>query len=96
MIFFRFSRDLIDCNAVNHFTAISFSLSADMKEDEEQKVIMKMSMVYDLDGERPREQSVKVTFDPQVDDETMQDVEEDCEVFYRMTLLEALTQTFLE
>ena len=90
------STELIESNAVNHFTAISFSLSADMEEEEDQKVIMKMSMVYDSDRERPREQSVKVTFDPPVDEETQKQVEEDCEVFYRLTLLEALTETFLE
>ena len=91
----RFSSDLIDCNAVNNYTAISFSISADMREDDT-KVIMELSMVYDTDGERPREQSVKVDFDSPVDEETLEKVEEDCDVFYTMTLVDALTAAFLE
>ena len=86
---------MIDCNAVNNYTAISFSVSTDMKEDDK-KVIMKLSMVYDADRERPREQSVKVDFNPPVDDETSERVEEDCEVFCTMTLVDALTAAFLE
>merc|ERR1711874_142320 len=91
----RFSADLIDCNAVNHCTAISFSISADMMEDNK-KVIMKLSMVYDIDRERPREESIEVNFNPPVDKEIMEEVEEDLEVFSRKTLVEALTATFLE
>ena len=84
---------MIDCNAVNNYTAISFSFPADM---DDKKVVMKMSMVYDSDKERPREESVKVNFDPPVDEETMEKVEDDCEVFCRMTLGDALTTAFSE
>ena len=93
--FYRFATDLIDCNAVNHYTAISFSISADNEADDK-KVVMKLSMVYDTDRERPREESIKVNFDPPVDEETMEEVEGECEVFSRMTLVEALTKTFME
>jgi hypothetical protein len=63
-------------------------------EEDDKKVIMNLSMVYDTDSERPKQQSIKVNFNPPVDEETMEEVEEDCEVFSRMTLVEALTATF--
>ena len=81
---------------MNHCTAISFSISADMMEEDDKKVIMKLSMVYDTDRERPREESIKVNFNPPVDKEIMEEVEEDVLVFSRKTLVEALTATFLE
>ena len=65
-------------------------------EEDDKKVIMKLSMVYDIDRERPRQQSIKVNFSPAVDEEIMEEVKEDLKVFSRMTLVDALTATFLE
>ena len=65
-------------------------------EEDDKKVIMKLSMVYDTDRERPREESIKVNFSPPVNEEIVEEVEEDLEVFSRMTLVDALTATFLE
>ena len=74
----------------------NLSLKTQKMSSKNKKVIMKLSMVYDADRERPREQSIKVNFDPPVDEETSERVEEDCEVFCTMTLVDALTAAFLE
>jgi len=89
-----FSTDLIECNARNHFTAISFSLSANNEEDEE-NVTMVLSMSYDIDMERPRDHSLKVDFRPQIDKETMDQVVVDCRKFYEMNLVDALKSVFV-
>ena len=94
-IFFRFSTDLTECNASNYYTQISFSLLGKNDENDEDLTI-KLSMTYDSDMERPRQQSLKLTFEPLIDEETMNVVEKQCHLFYRNSLSKALTEVFLE
>ena len=89
-----FSSDLIECNAKNHFTEINFSLSAN-SEEEGNDVIIKLSMAYDKDMERPRNKSLQLEFEPEIDDETEEKLLEECRVFYKKSLVAALNNAFL-
>jgi hypothetical protein len=52
-------------------------------------------MIYDRDGERPKPETLKVSFDPpQITEEDRQAVNEQCMVFYNMNLTEAVIEAF--
>ena len=92
-IFSRFPEDLTSCNAANHCTAISFSLKIEDEESGTMKVII--SLLYEKNAERPKPGSLKVTFEPELDEEALESVKESMNAFYEMTLCEAITQAFL-
>ena len=52
-------------------------------------------MIYERDGERPKQGTLKVSFDPpQIDEEDREAVNEQCLVFYNMNLTEAVIEAF--
>eukprot|EP00092_Neocalanus_flemingeri_P056583 GFUD01067098.1.p1 GENE.GFUD01067098.1~~GFUD01067098.1.p1 ORF type:complete len:291 (-),score=71.71 GFUD01067098.1:193-1065(-) len=90
----RFAEDIREFQAANHCTAISFSLCL-KDEDNEEQIIVSIDMIYDRDEERPKPETLKVTFDPpHMSDDDRQAVKEQCMVFYSMRLTEAVIAAF--
>ena len=95
---FRFASDLKEYSTASHFTAISFSLKMidDDDHDSSESMTIKISMLYDKDAERPQQGSLKVSFDPPMGEEEEEEITNQCEVFYRFTLSEAIAKIFTE
>ena len=92
-VFSRFPDDLENLNAANHCTAISFSVK--VQEDDTGNMMVKISMLYDKDGERPKPGSLKVKFEPEFDEESTESVRESIHTaFYEIPLCEALSEAF--
>jgi len=93
----RFASDLKEYSTASHFTAISFSLKIDDDDhDSSESMTIKISMLYDKDAERPQQGSLKVSFDPPMGEEEEEEITNQCEVFYRFTLSEAIAKIFTE
>jgi len=89
----KFPDDLENLNAANHCTAISFSVK--VQEDDTGNMMVKISMLYDKDGERPKPGSLKVKFEPEFDEESTESVRESIHTaFYEIPLCEALSEAF--
>ena len=84
---------MTSCNTANHCTAISFSLKIEEEESGNMKV--NISMLYERDAERPKPGSLKVKFEPELDEEATESVKESMNAFYEMTLCEAISEAFL-
>ena len=94
-IFFpRFSSDLLQATASHHFTALSFTLNIE-DETSGSSSGVNISMLYDKDGERPKQDSLQIEFNPSLDEESLGGIKEQIEVFYEMSLSEAVNETFL-
>ena len=58
-------------------------------------MMVKISMLYDKDGERPKPGSLKVKFEPEFDEESTESVRESIHAaFYEIPLCEALSEAF--
>jgi len=90
----RFSDDIREFQAANHCTAISFSLCL-KDEANEEHMIVSFAMLYDRDEERPKDGTLKISFDAQdVSEEDKEDMIKQCDVFYRMRLTDAVLSAF--
>lgn len=90
----RFAEDIREFQAANHCTAVSFSLCL-KDEDSEEQILVSIAMIYERDEERPKQGTLKVSFDPpQIDEEDREAVNEQCLVFYNMNLTEAVIEAF--
>ena len=51
-------------------------------------------MLYDKDGERPKQDSLQIEVNPSLDEESLEGIKEQIEVFYEMSLSEAVNEAF--
>jgi hypothetical protein len=90
----RFSEDIVEFHAVNHCTAVSFTLCLKDESSREQ-INISLSMLYDREEERPKFGSLKLEFEPKnVDEEDQREVEKQIGAFYKMNLVEAVLEAF--
>eukprot|EP00092_Neocalanus_flemingeri_P103460 GFUD01132414.1.p1 GENE.GFUD01132414.1~~GFUD01132414.1.p1 ORF type:complete len:291 (-),score=78.79 GFUD01132414.1:151-1023(-) len=89
-----FAEDIQDFQAANQCTAISFSICL-KDEDNKEQITISIAMIYDIDGERPKPESLKVSFDPpNTTEDDIESLKEQCLVFYNKRLAEAVIEAF--
>jgi len=88
-----FNDDLKNCNALNHCTAISFTLCID--DESGDNMSCSISMLYNKNQERPKPGSVRILFDPVLEDEVQERYDELAQIFYKKSLCDAVEELFL-
>jgi len=90
----RFAEDIVEFQASNHCTAVSFTLCLKDESSHEQ-INISISMLYDREEERPKFGSLKLKFEPMsIDEEDRREVENQIVAFYKMNLVEAVIEAF--
>jgi len=88
-----YNDDLKNCNALNHCTAISFTLCID--DESGDNMSCSISMLYNKHQERPKPGSVRILFDPVLEDEVQERYDELAQIFYKKSLCDAVEELFL-
>jgi len=80
----KFGQDLIGMKTTNNFRAVSFSaiLHTEGEESDEQPLVITISMVYKRNSERPKTDSVKVSYSKEIPEEDKKATMERCSAFY--------------
>jgi hypothetical protein len=92
----KFGQDLIGMKTTNNFSAVSFSaiLDTEGEDSKEQPLVITISMVYKRNAERPKTDSVKVSYSKEIPEEDKKATMERCSAFYSKKLTEALLEAF--